>query len=304
MGCTLMPRSKSAFDRRAALMELPTITGTTENPALWPVLSPRPRASSRKRRPRSCRRATRSGSERITRSAASADGRRGRRHAHTVEETRRGVLEVLDQRVLARDVAPAARERLAERPHPDVHVRAVDSEVLAQSRPSAAEHPEGMGLVDHQEGLVPALDFNETRQIRAVPVHAVDALDDDQHPLVTGPLLAQDLIEGLPVVVRKGQPARPGEERALQHTVVDQGVVEDEILAPEEVSDGGHVRGPSADQHHAVLDAVHLRERRLELALHRAFAGDRAARGGGGSIAGRWPPWPAAPTSSCPQRSR
>jgi len=62
IGWTLMPRSNKARDRRKALTELPTMTGTTGVPAAEPVSRPRSLVSFRNNVANSRSRATRCGS--------------------------------------------------------------------------------------------------------------------------------------------------------------------------------------------------------------------------------------------------
>ncbi|MNT70782.1 hypothetical protein D3C72_2092020 [compost metagenome] len=75
---------------------------------------------------------------------------------------------------------------------------------------SRAHHTQRMGLVDHQEGAVPALHFDEAGQVGVIPVHAVDAFQHDQDTFELVALLIQDRVQRFPVVVREGQAACAG----------------------------------------------------------------------------------------------
>ncbi len=87
----------------------------------------------------------------------------------------------------------------------------------------------------------------------------------------------QQLIERLPVVVGKRNPARARQLAAQKRAVVDQGIVDDEVLRAEQVPDGRYVGGVAADEHHAVVDAVHVGQRALEFAVDGTLAGDQTA---------------------------
>ena len=105
-----------------------------------------------------------------------------------------------------------------------------------------------MGLVDHQQGLVPLLHVDQLGQIGDVAVHAVDALDDDQHAAILAAELGQHPLGGLGVVVRERPPPRAGKDRPLDDAVVGQGVVQDEVARADEVADDRLVRGVAADE--------------------------------------------------------
>ena len=72
MGCASMPSRSSAAPTRMHRAESPRMIGITGVPALAPVSSPRSTANLRKRRERSRRRVTRSGSSWTIRTASKA----------------------------------------------------------------------------------------------------------------------------------------------------------------------------------------------------------------------------------------
>ena len=123
----------------------------------------------------------------------------------------------------------------------------MDAEVLADAAAVRAQHADRVGLVDVQERLVAFLDFDEPRQVGDVAVHAVHAFDRDQHAAIGRPQLGQQLVERLPIVVRKRPPAGAREDRALDDAVVRQRVVQDQVAGAEQVADRGFVRGVAAD---------------------------------------------------------
>src|SRR5256885_2040653 len=79
-----------------------------------------------------------------------------RGQADAEEEAGRRVGEVVAQGPAPGDIAAAARQRLAQRAHPEIDVVAVDRKMLAEAAPGRAEDAERMRLVDHEEGLMAA----------------------------------------------------------------------------------------------------------------------------------------------------
>ena len=60
-------------------------------------------------------------------------------------------------------------------------------------RPVGPQHAHRVGLVDHQQRLVPLLHLDEAGQVGNVAVHAVHALDRDQHAAILVPELFQQV---------------------------------------------------------------------------------------------------------------
>ena len=189
------------------------------------------------------------------------------------------------QRGFAGDIAAAARQRLAEGAHPDVDVLAVQAKVFADAVAARAHDTKRMSFVDHQEGAMALLDFDEARQVGVVAVHAVDAFQHDQDAFELMALLLQDRVEGFPIGMGEGQAARAGQLDALQDAVVDQLVVQDEIAWAKQITDGGNIGRVTADKGDCVVDAVEGGDFGFEIAMHRAFAGDQAAGRDGGAVA-------------------
>ena len=63
--------------------------------------------------------------------------------------------------------------------------------MFADAAARRPQHAQRVGLVDHQQRLVPLLDLDELRQIGNVAVHAVHALDDQQHAAILVPELLE-----------------------------------------------------------------------------------------------------------------
>src|SRR3990172_2169470 len=147
IGWTLMPRSNKARDRRKALTELPTMTGTTGVPAAEPVSRPRSLTSFRNSVANSRSRSTRRGSRwRTVRAAtaAAAPGGGG---------------------------APAATgQRLGERAHPQVDVGAGHAPVLAETPAGRPDGAQRVRFIDQQQRLVLLPEFHEAWQIGEVAI--------------------------------------------------------------------------------------------------------------------------------------
>ena len=73
-------------------------------------------------------------------------------------------------------------------------------------------------------------------QIGIVAIHAVDALDRDDHTTVLRPQVAKQAIELLGVVVSKRPLAGLRRRRSLHDAVVGEFVVEDQVFGTEEVA--------------------------------------------------------------------
>jgi hypothetical protein len=55
----------------------------------------------------------------------------------------------------------------------------IDAEMLCRSVAALTQNPKGMGFVENQPGVVAGFDLNEARQVRVIPVHAAETLNDD-----------------------------------------------------------------------------------------------------------------------------
>ena len=172
-------------------------------------------------------------------------------------------------------------------------------------RPVLPIVPMRVGLVDHQERLVPLLDLDELRQVGEVAVHAVDAFDDDQHAAILAADFGQQLVERLPVVVRERPAASAGEDRALNDAVVRQRVVSDQVARAEQVADRRFVRRVAADEDRSQSSTpMKLGDPLLQLAVHRLLARNQPAGGDAGAEAVDRRPWRPAAIAGSPDMPR
>lgn len=72
-----------------------------------------------------------------------------------------------------------------------------------------------MRFVDQKPGIEHLLDADETGQVREIAVHAVDALDRDQHAIELVPVLAQQMLQRIEVAMGKVHSRRMRKARAL-----------------------------------------------------------------------------------------
>ncbi len=88
-------------------------------------------------------------------------------------------------------------------------------------------------------------------QVGVVAVHAVDALDGDQHAAIAVADAGEQRVERAPVVVGEAAAGRAGEPRALEDRVVGQDVVDDQVARAHQVADRrdvGRVPGDEDDR--------------------------------------------------------
>ncbi|MNF85733.1 hypothetical protein D3C84_681400 [compost metagenome] len=90
-------------------------------------------------------------------------------------------------------------------------------------------------------------------------------------------LVAEQAVEGFPVVVGKAQAARTGQLDALQHAVVDQFVVNHQIPWAEQVTDGGDVGGMATDKGDRIIHLVQSGQFGFQFAMDRPVTGHQAA---------------------------
>ena len=198
--------------------------------------------------------------------------RRRRRQADGVDKAWHRVLEPAHERVGAGDVAAAAPQGLRERAHPKIDVGRLHAEVLADAAAARAHHADRVGLVHHQERLVPLGDPDELRQVGEVAVHAVDALDHHEHAPILATDLGEELLGSVEIVVRERPAAGPGEHGTLQETVVGERVVEHEVAGADDVADHRLVRRMAADKRDRVFRAHEPGDFPLELLVDHLLA--------------------------------
>ena len=65
-----------------------------------------------------------------------------------------------------------------------------------------------MGLVDHQPGAVALAELEDRRQVAEVPLHRVDAVDDDEDPAAVLGCALEHLLQLVHPVVAEGPQPR------------------------------------------------------------------------------------------------
>ena len=111
-------------------------------------------------------------------------GRGDRRRMRGREQERpRAVVEELDQRLAAGDVAAERADRLRQRADLDVDA-AVHAEVIDRAAAVLAEHAARMRVVDHHDAAEFLGERAQLGQRAEVAVHAEDAVGDEQLALV------------------------------------------------------------------------------------------------------------------------
>ncbi len=156
---------------------------------------------------------------------------------------------------------------------------------LENALSTGAQHPEAMGVVDHQPRLTAILDLDQRGQVADVAVHAVKALGDDQNPVVLAPDGCKRPIERLHVVMGEGASLASGHDGAHDDAVMGKRIMKHEIPRSEQRPDRRDIgRMPAHKGQTAALPVV-LRQGALEGAVDGPLAGDETACRGGDAIA-------------------
>ena len=108
-----------------------------------------------------------------------AGGRDRRRMRRREQERPRAVIEELDERPAAGDVAAERADRLRQRADLDVDA-AVHAEVIDRAAAVRAEHAARMRIVDHHDAAELLGERAQLRQRAEIAVHAEDAVGDEQ----------------------------------------------------------------------------------------------------------------------------
>jgi len=211
--------------------------------------------------------------------------RGGRRDADRKDKTRRHALQVVDQVLSTGNVPTARDEAFAQRAHPDVDLARVDPGSAGRTETARPEDAQSMRLIDHQPGAMPPRHRDKGGEVRHIAIHAVMSLDDEEGTAVARPRLGQRLVGRLGIEVAKRDAPRARQHRALHDAVVNERVMHDDIIAPEQMADHGHVRRMTANQRDAVLGTVNPRQRAFQFTMNRPLAGNRAARRDRGAVA-------------------
>ncbi len=109
--------------------------------------------------------------------------------------------------------------------------------MVGDAKAARPQHPQRMRLVDHQPRAMAPRDGDKGRQIGDVAIHAVMAFDDQERMPGAPARLAEQPVSGLVVEMGERRPARPGQRRPLDDAVVDQRIMNDDVVAPEQTPD-------------------------------------------------------------------
>ena len=159
------------------------------------------------------------------RDARGGDGRRMRRRE---QKRPRAVIEELDQRAAAGDVAAERADRLRQRADLDVHA-AVHAEVIDGAAAVPPEHAAGVRIVHHHDAAEFLGEVAQRRQRAEVAVHAEHAVGDEQLALRRRQL-RDDAPRGGDVLVRKHLDRRAAQTAAVDDAGVIQLVGDDDVV--------------------------------------------------------------------------
>ena len=210
--------------------------------------------------------------------------REGWGHADAVDEAAGRMLEILDQRDRAADIAATGRQRLGQGAHPDIDLLGVDTAILEEPRARAAGDTEAVGLVHHQPRIVTLLESDEAREVRRIAVHAVEALDHDQRAAMLVARRLEQVLQGVKVVVGEGTALRPGQLNARDDAVVRKRIVKHHVARLQQGADGRDVGGVPAHHHDAPFGAIMSSERLFQADMARPLTRHHAARGGRSAV--------------------
>jgi hypothetical protein len=149
----------------------------------------------------------------------------------------------------------------------------VDTLLLGDTPPGAAESAGRMRLVDHEPSIVAALELDQTSQIRCVAVHAVESFHHDQGTTMARAVEPQGTLECVEVVVRAENSLGARQFGTLDDAVVDDRVSDNQVFRSQQFPDHRHVGAVAAHERDRVFGAAQARQGRLEVAVHLAFAG-------------------------------
>ena len=135
-----------------------------------------------------------------------------------------------------------------------------------------------MGFIQHPAKAEALPQRGQTAEIRAVAVHRVHALRDDEDDAPEGRLLVQHELKGIEVIMREASQARAGGHDAFQHAGVHQAVGEDEVPRLGQAAEHGGVRRETGVQNQAMRIALPRGQGVFELLMQLRVARDE--RGG------------------------
>ena len=82
------------------------------------------------------------------------------------------------------------------------------AEGLADAASGEADIAQRMGFIHHQQQVMATLGFHGAGQIQNLPVHAIDALTDQQAAAKIAPRLFHDLVQAVPIAIFIGEDFR------------------------------------------------------------------------------------------------
>ena len=211
-------------------------------------------------------------------------GRVGWREPDAEHEAWGGEFEVFDQGVFASDIASARAEGFAQCSHPYIDIVGVDTEMLGESSAAGAHRTDRVRFVDHQPALMFLANLHELGEIREVAVHAVDTFDDDQHTAVPLALFGEGCIEGFVIIVWERSASASGKNGSLDDAVVGQGIVKDQVLLADDVSDDRFVGGVTTHHDDRVFHPDPVRDFLFELTVDILLATDQSGGGYAGAV--------------------
>ena len=129
-------------------------------------------------------------------------------------------------------------------------------EILVHAAAGLADDAGAVGFIHHQEAAVLLFQGHKGGHVGDVAVHAVRALDDDQHLGEMRSVYLQDVFQRLGVIVGEGLGNGPAQPAALLDGVVRQRIVDDQIALAAEIAYHRYVGGVPADTDQRVLGVL------------------------------------------------
>ena len=141
-----------------------------------------------------------------------------------------------------------------------------------------------MGFVHHEEAAVLLFQGHESGHVGNVAVHAVYALDDDQHLGKMRAVDLQNVFQRFGIVVGEGLGNGPAQTAALLDGVVGQRVVNDQVAPAAEIAHHRHVGGMPAYADQRILGVLPVGDFPLQFLIQAFFACQQAAAAGAGAV--------------------
>ena len=190
----------------------------------------------------------------------------------------RAVIQELDQRAAAGDVAAQRADRFRQRADLDVDP-AVHAEVIDRAAAVRPEDAARVRIVHHHDAAVLLGQGAQVGNGAEIAVHAEDAIRDQQRALA-GRQALQDGSRRPDVLVREHLDGGAAETAAVDDARVIELVGDDDIVLREDRLNRSGVGGEAALKHDGRLGLLERGQPALELHMDRHGAGDRADRAG------------------------